>query len=135
MENVPKTELTTNIQCQNQWSIMSTSYLTRFSQRNKFKPGYVGIWVPVISNWPFPYVFIKFVYSEKATKILRNLQLFVCMYCRQKKVEIRQNFCGLLRIYELYQIGKWEWTCWDYCNIKINYVNIIPNTNMFLTKT
>ena len=45
---------------------------------------------------------VKFIYSEKATKILRNLHLFLTgTSVNQKKVEISQNFCGLLRIYEL----------------------------------
>ena len=44
-----------------------------------------------------------FIYSEKATKFLRNLHLFLTgTSASQKKVEISQNFCGLLRIYELY---------------------------------
>ena len=47
---------------------------------------------------------LKFIYSEKATKILRNLHLFLTgSRTSQKKVEILQNFCGLLRIYELYK--------------------------------
>ena len=46
---------------------------------------------------------VKFIYSEKATKRLRNLHLFLTgTSACQKKVEISQNFCGLLRIYELY---------------------------------
>ena len=45
---------------------------------------------------------LKFIYSEKATKILRNLHLFLTgTSTSQKKVEISQKFCGLLRIYEL----------------------------------
>ena len=45
---------------------------------------------------------IKFIYSEKATKSFRNLHLFLTgTSISQKKVEISQNFCGLLRIYEL----------------------------------
>ena len=47
-------------------------------------------------------IHIKFIYSEKATKFLRNLHLFLTgTSTSQKKVEISQNFCGLLRIYEL----------------------------------
>ena len=35
---------------------------------------------------------------------MRNLPLtFDCMYCSQKLVEDFAKFCGLLRIYELYQ--------------------------------
>ena len=46
---------------------------------------------------------VKFIYSEKATKNLRNLHLFLTgSSTSQKKVEISQIFCGLLRIYELY---------------------------------
>ena len=48
-------------------------------------------------------VLLQFIYSEKATKILRNLHLFLTgTTTSQKKVEISQTFCGLLRIYELY---------------------------------
>ena len=48
---------------------------------------------------------VKFIYSEKATKFLRNLHLFLTgTSASQKKVEISQNFCGLLRIHELYNI-------------------------------
>ena len=43
-------------------------------------------------------VWLKFIYSEKA-KFLRNLPSFCAS---QKKVEISQNFWGLLRIYELH---------------------------------
>ena len=45
--------------------------------------------------------YVKFIYSEKATKNLRNLHLFLTdTSTSQKKVEISQTFCGLLRIYE-----------------------------------
>ena len=45
----------------------------------------------------------KFIYSEQAAKILRNLHLFLIdTSTSQKKVEISQKVCGLLRIYELY---------------------------------
>ena len=51
-------------------------------------------------------IFIKFIYSEKATKMLRDLHLFLTgTTYSQKKAEISQNFCGLLRIYELYHDG------------------------------
>ena len=47
---------------------------------------------------------IKFIYSEKATKILRNLPLFLTgTTTSQEKVEISQTFCGLHRMYELYK--------------------------------
>ena len=46
---------------------------------------------------------LKFIYSEKATKILRNLPLtFDHSTYSQKLVEGFAKFCGLLRIYELY---------------------------------
>ena len=46
---------------------------------------------------------LKFIYSEKATKFFQNLHLFLTgTSASQKKVEISQNFCGLLRIYEPY---------------------------------
>ena len=46
---------------------------------------------------------LKFIYSEKATKILRNLPLtFDHSTYSQKLVEDFAKFCGLLRIYELY---------------------------------
>ena len=45
---------------------------------------------------------IKFIYSEKATKILRNLPLtFDYSTYSQKLGEDFAKFCGLLRIYEL----------------------------------
>ena len=45
---------------------------------------------------------IKFIYSEKATKILRNLPLtFDYSTYGQKLEEDFAKFCGLLRIYEL----------------------------------
>ena len=45
---------------------------------------------------------VKFIYSEKATKILRNLPLtFDHSTYGQKLVEDFAKFCGLLRIYEL----------------------------------
>ena len=40
---------------------------------------------------------LKFIYSEKATKILRNLHLLLTV-CSTK---VSQTFCGLPRIYEL----------------------------------
>ena len=48
---------------------------------------------------------LKFIYSEKATKILRNLHLFLTG-TSTSKVEISQTFCGLLRIYELYLTSR-----------------------------
>ena len=47
---------------------------------------------------------LKFIYSEKATKILRNLPLTFdyMQYIQSKVVEDFAKFCGLLRIYELY---------------------------------
>ena len=45
---------------------------------------------------------VKFMYSEKATKILRNLPLtFDYSTYGQKLGEDFAKFCGLLRIYEL----------------------------------
>ena len=45
---------------------------------------------------------LKFIHSEKATKILRNLPLtFDYSTYSQKLVEDFAKFCGLLRIYEL----------------------------------
>ena len=50
---------------------------------------------------------VKFIYSEKATKILRNLHLFLTgTSVSQKKVEILQKICGLLRIYEFYESAQ-----------------------------
>ena len=46
---------------------------------------------------------LKFIYSEKATKILQNLPLtFDYSTYGQKLGEDFAKFCGLLRIYELY---------------------------------
>ena len=49
-------------------------------------------------------VILKFIYSEKATKFceISTLLLSVCTVIDKSKVEISQNFCDLLRIYELY---------------------------------
>ena len=48
---------------------------------------------------------LKFIYSEKATKILRNLPLtFDYSTYGQKLGEDFAKFCGLIRIYELYCI-------------------------------
>ena len=45
---------------------------------------------------------LKFIYSEKATKMLRNLPLtFDYSTYDQKLGEDFAKFCGLLRIYEL----------------------------------
>ena len=45
---------------------------------------------------------VKFIYSEKATKILRNLHLtFDHSTHSQKLDEDFTKFCGILRIYEL----------------------------------
>ena len=51
--------------------------------------------------------FLKFMYSEKATKFCEifPLLLTVRTVC-QKKAEYFANFCGLLRIYELYKHTK-----------------------------
>ena len=49
---------------------------------------------------------LKFIYSEKATKILRNLLLAVDYSTYGQKLgEDFAKFCGLLRIYELYSQG------------------------------
>ena len=61
----------------------------------KADPG--GYNCEVFLNW------LKFIYSEKATKFLQNLHLTLSYVVAVKsEVEILQNFCGLLRIYELY---------------------------------
>ena len=55
-------------------------------------------------DMPFiaPLLILKFIYSEKATKILRNLPLtFDYSTYDQKLGEDFAKFCGLLRIYEL----------------------------------
>ena len=47
---------------------------------------------------------LQFIYSEKATKSLRNLHLVLTgTSISQKKGKVSQKFCGLLRIYELYR--------------------------------
>ena len=47
---------------------------------------------------------LKFIYSEKATKFCEifSLLLTLCTVVKSKG-KISQKFCGLLRIYELYQ--------------------------------
>ena len=51
---------------------------------------------------PDRYLYLKFIYSEKATKILRNLPpTFDHSTYGQKLGEDFAKFCGLLRIYEL----------------------------------
>ena len=58
----------------------------------------------------FRLVYLKFIYFEKATKILRNLPLtFDYSTYGQKLGEDLAKFCGLLRIYELYHIRKKMW--------------------------
>ena len=51
--------------------------------------------------------YIKFRYSEKATTFLKNIPIlfYVTKYVVQKKLGdfFKFNFCGLLRIYELYR--------------------------------
>ena len=72
--------------CQNR-SSYSRTYATASTTR------------PAFRSW----MWVKFIYSEKATKFLRNLHLFLTgTSASQKKVEISKKFCGLLRIYELY---------------------------------
>ena len=62
---------------------------------------YIFMYICISKNHNFGTV--MFIYSEEATKFLRNLQLFLTgSTYSQKKVEISQNFCGLLRIYEHY---------------------------------
>ena len=52
-----------------------------------------------------PFTTVKFIYSEKATKIWRDLQTSFWSYYVMsiKSLKISSNFCGLLRIYELYR--------------------------------
>ena len=53
-------------------------------------------------SFPGWWYLVKFIYSEKATKILRNLPLtFDYSTYGQKLGEDFAKFCGLLRIYEL----------------------------------
>ena len=64
-------------------------------------------------------MWVKFIYSEKATKFLRNLhrRFVLCsngqIYCRDFA-----KFCDILRIYELYRnrenrSKKWQgWNVW-----------------------
>ena len=75
---------------------------------------------------------VKFIYSEKATNISQNLHLFLTgTSAIQKKVEILQNICGLLRIYELYQRFTWHQS---YVLLSIetalsNYPAVIPKSS------
>ena len=50
--------------------------------------------------------FVKFIYSEKATKFCEifPLLLTACTVLSQKQGEDFAKFCGLLRIYELYSV-------------------------------
>ena len=69
---------------------------------------------------------LKFIYSEKATKFFRNLPLtFDCSTYSQKLVEDFAKFCGLFRIYELYQdfVGK-AVLFLQHCNRKFNFSNV-----------
>ena len=53
---------------------------------------------------------LKFIYSEKATKFCEIFTLLSSYVVPVKsKVKISQKFCGLLRMYELYQ-----------CNLKLH---------------
>ena len=62
--------------------------------------------------------YLKFIYSEKATKILRNLPLtFDYSTYSQKLVEDFAKFCGLLRIYELYWTGDSKNNMLSYCGL------------------
>ena len=63
---------------------------------------------------------VKFMYSEKATKILLgdiSTFFWLVLVPVKKKVDILQNFCCLLRIYEVYTnqdiLQKYEWTNWN----------------------
>ena len=60
------------------------------------------LWKKILFLYCVLYVEIKFINSEKATKIFEiiTLLLTVCTVVKSKG-KISQNFCGLLRIYEL----------------------------------
>ena len=59
-----------------------------------------NIYLKIFSNFC---VLVKLIYSEKATKVLRNLHLlFVLCTGSQIIGGDFAKFCGLLRIYELY---------------------------------
>ena len=86
---LPPTKLGFHIKERRKWIVISIVYFSSCSLTS----------VLIIT---LPAIFwIKF--QKKATKILRNLHLFFTgTTYRQKEMEISQNFCGLLRIYELY---------------------------------
>ena len=68
----------------------------------------IGIWISTAMNSGFSLCMsvvrvIKVHIFWEGLKILQNLHLtFDCMYCSQKLGENFAEFCGLLRIYELY---------------------------------
>ena len=73
---------------------------------------------------------LKFIYSEKATKILRNLPLnFDYSTHSQKLGEDFAKFCGLLRIYELYIHSKTTYfpNIWVAYPTSFNFSAIVGN--------
>ena len=64
-------------------------------------------------DWEDCLYLLKFIYSEKATKILRNLPLtFDCSTYSQKLGVDFAKCCGLLRIYELYHYCSLSRSFW-----------------------
>jgi hypothetical protein len=62
-------------------------------------------WFKLMQRKLFKILIFKVHIFREGHKILRNLPLtFDCMYCSQK-LEDFAKFCGLLRIFELYQIN------------------------------
>ena len=93
--------------------------LGQCGRQNMLRP-YLKIWgwdwifgreVKAISSLrPCPWCHIKFIYSEKATKILLNSST------SQKKVEISQNFVAFLE-YMNFNIGRVHLKIWPYSDM------------------
>jgi hypothetical protein len=82
-------------------------------------------------QWKVRTIFGKVHIFWEGHKILHNLpRTFDCMYCSQKLGEDFAKFCGLLRIYELYQKLFWPFTVWINCSSDLKiFANSWPSAS------
>ena len=79
---------------------------------------------------PIKSIMLKFIYSEKANKNLRNLHLaFVLCSSSHKLGGDFAKFCGLLRIYELYKVELWTLIKISFCILTIYQQNYEVTSN------
>ena len=117
------------------------SFLSLFHIPHKYLPSAFSIFTtdgPSTSGLKVQSLELKFIYSERATKIWQNFQILfdITYLVSSNSLEISWYFCGLLSIYELELVWfnfcqKWQ-SCW--VRFEENKMSTLLTVFVFLTK-